>query len=401
MARYALVLGVLCALGPVAIDMYLPAMPEMAATLGASAGQIQASLVTFFVGLSLGQLLFGPVSDAVGRRPPILFGLGLFALAGFACAIARSAEALVWARLAQGLGASIGFGVGTAVIRDRYTGSEYARLFALCILVLGVSPVLAPLAGSLIIAAGSWRYIFWTAAVLGMAAIAMVLFLLPESHPSHLRTSGGAGGALRAYGRLLRDRRFLGLGVSNGLAQGAFFAYLAGSSFVLVQGYGLSPFMFSIIFGINAIGLVGGAQFAPNLMRKLGPERLILIAGAVLAVAVLIPLAAELAHRNSLAVLLPCLFVAVTAVSQTGAPSMMLAMRDHGRSAGTASAMLGALQIASGALTSGVVAALANGTAMPMVGTIAACGCAAFALYGLCLRGEGSPGRSVKPELST
>jgi DHA1 family bicyclomycin/chloramphenicol resistance-like MFS transporter len=384
MARYALVLGALFALGPLAIDMYLPAMPAMAGTLSASAGEVQASLMTFFLGMSSGQLIFGPVSDAIGRRPPIFFGLALFIAAGIACALAPNASFLTGARLLQGLGASVGFVVGAAVIRDRYTGVEYARLFALCILVLGVSPVLAPLAGSLVISVAPWRAIFWITSSLGLAVVALTVLLLPETHPPQARSLGVAA-ALGAYRRVLSDRHFVGLTLANAFGQGAFFAYLAGSSFVLIEGFGLSPLLFSLVFAMNAIGLVGGAQFAPNLIHRFGPERLILAASGVLVVAAAIPVAAELTHRDSLWVLLPALFVTVTALSQLGAPTMALALRDHGKSAGTASAIMGAAQIGSGALASGVVAALANGSAAPMIGTIAACGLCAFALYRIVL----------------
>jgi DHA1 family bicyclomycin/chloramphenicol resistance-like MFS transporter len=341
--------------------------------------------------MSSGQLLFGPVSDAVGRRPPIFIGLTLFILAGVACALAPDGRVLIAARLAQGLGASVGFAVSAAVIRDRYTGAEYARLFALCVLVLGVSPVLAPLAGSLIIAAVSWRYIFWATVGLGLGAMVLVVLLLPETHPPESRMQGGVGATLRTYVRLLSDRRFMSLGLANAVAQGAFFAYLAGSSFVLIQNYGLSPLLFSVAFGVNAIGLIGGAQFAPNLMRRLGPERLIRLASALLAVAALIPLAAELAHLNSLPVLLAALFVAVTAISQIGTPAMVLALRDYGHAAGAASALLGSFQIASGAVASGAVAAFADGSSMPMIAALAACGVGAFLLFALALRARPTP----------
>jgi DHA1 family bicyclomycin/chloramphenicol resistance-like MFS transporter len=386
MVRFALVLGLLCAIGPFAIDMYLPAMPSMARALSASPGDIQATLTTFFVGLASGQLLFGPVSDAIGRKPPIFFGMALFVVASGVCALASSVELLILARLLQGLGASCGFVVSTAIIRDRYTGAQYARLFALCILVLGVSPVLAPLVGSLILEVSSWRNIFWAAAGLGAFAAVLVATVLPETNLAEQRAGGGPAAAFRVYVRLLRDGRFMVIALANATAWGAFFAYLAGSSFVLIDNYGLSPMGFSLVFAMNAIGLVGGAQVAPNLMRKLGPARQILAASGVLAAATLGLLLAHLMGLATLPVVLALLFIGITAMSQIGTPAMVLALAEYGQAAGAAAAVLGSLQIAAGAVLSGVIAALADGTPRPMIASIAACGVGAFLLFLLALR---------------
>lgn len=386
MTRFALVLGLLCAIGPFAIDMYLPAMPSMARALGASAGDIQATLTTFFVGLAFGQLLFGPVSDAIGRKPPIFLGLGLFIVASAVCATTSDVAVLIPARLAQGLGASVGFVVSTAVIRDRYTGAEYARLFALCILVLGVSPVLAPLAGSLILQSGSWRWIFWAAAAIAAFAVLLVAAVLPETHHPEHRATGGPLAAFRTYIGILGDRRFMVIALANAMAWGAFFSYLAGSSFVLIDNYGLSPMGFSLVFAMNAIGLVGGSQVAPNLMRKLGPARLILVGSGVLAAAAVILLLAHLTGLAALVVVLAALFVGFTAMSQISTPAMALALADYGKAAGAAAAVLGSLQIAAGALFSGLLAAFADGTPRPMIVSIAVCALAAFGLFAVALR---------------
>ena len=386
MTRFAIVLGALSALGPFAIDMYLPAMPAMAGALHASPGQVQATLMSFFIGLAAGQLFFGPVSDRLGRRGPIYFGLGLFVASSVVSALAPSVEWLIAARLVQGLAASVGFVVGNAVIRDLHSGPEAARLFALRFLVLGVSPVISPFVGSAIIVAGSWRLIFWAATAIGVGLILLTMALLPETHPRSARAQGERGMSTRAYLHVLTDRRFMALAVAGAFGQGAFFAYLSGSSFVFIQDLGLSPFMYSVVFGVNAVGLVGGAQVAPNLMRKLGPERLILLGSGVQAVVVTILLVAGLVHQATLWVLVPTLFIAIAAFGQVGAPASVLALSNHQRTSGTASAVLGSMQIGSGALVSGVVAALANGTSMPMIGAIAACGIASFLLYVLAVR---------------
>jgi DHA1 family bicyclomycin/chloramphenicol resistance-like MFS transporter len=381
MARFAIVLGALSALGPFAIDMYLPAMPAMGKALHATDGQVQASLMSFFAGLACGQLLFGPISDRLGRRLPIYFGLALFVACSVVCALATSIEALVVARLFQGLSASVGFVVGSAVIRDLHTGPEAARLFALRMLVLGVSPVVSPFVGSFAVLLGSWRLIFWIACGIGLFCVLLVLLLLPETNPPERRAELRARRAGNAYLTVISDRRFMAIVLGLALGQGAFFAYLSGSAFVFIETHHLSPFMFSLVFGINAVGLIGGAQITPNLMRRIGPERVILTGAGMQAVAVLVLLAATLSGHESLPVLVAALFVAVTAYGQVGAPSAVLALKDHAERSGTASAVMGSLQIGSGALTSGLVAAFANGTSLPMVAVIAACATASFLVY--------------------
>ena len=276
--RNALVLGMLSAVGPFAIDMYLPAFPAIARDLNADIGAVQMSLMSFFLAVSLCQILYGPISDRVGRKPPIYFGLTLFVLAGIGCSFVQSAEALIALRFVQGVGACASMVITRAIIRDLHTGHEAARLMATTMLVFSVSPILAPLAGSTLTEFFSWRVIFWVIALIGLGGLAVVAFLLPETRAPAARTSGSVGDIARTYLSLLKDRRFLGLVFIGGLGQASFFAYLAGSSVVFIEHFGLTPSLYSLIFATNAIAFIGGAQFNSYLMRRFGAERVVRLA---------------------------------------------------------------------------------------------------------------------------
>ena len=207
----ALVLGLLSAIGPFAIDMYLPALPSIGQSLGASMGAVQASLMAFFISLGIGQIIYGPVSDMVGRKPPLYFGLVLFAVASVGCALAPDIETLVVLRFIQGLGACAGMVVPRAIVRDLHTGVEATRLTSLLMLVFSVSPILAPLAGSVLIEIVGWRSVFWAVMVAAVLGIVLLATSLPETRPPEERVNSSVGSALAAYGVLLRDKHFLGL----------------------------------------------------------------------------------------------------------------------------------------------------------------------------------------------
>ena len=273
--KMALILGLLSAIGPFAIDMYLPALPDIGASLGASVGAVQWSLTAFFLALGAGQLFYGPISDMVGRKPPLYFGLGLFTVASVGCALASDIETLVALRFLQGLGAAAGMAIPRAVVRDLHTGTDAARLMSLLILVFSVSPILAPLAGSGVIALTGWRGVFWVVAVAAVAGLALVYGSLQETRPASDRVESSLGGALRAYALLLRDWHYLGLVFIGGCAMAGFFVYLAGSPFVLINHYGLTPTQYSLAFGVNAAAFIGASQFTATLGERFGMVRVV------------------------------------------------------------------------------------------------------------------------------
>jgi len=234
------ILGILGAVGPLAIDLYLPGMPQITAELGIGEGVVQFSLMTFLAGLMVGQLFLGPVSDRVGRRPMIIAGMLLFIAASLGCAFVQSGEQLLVLRFIQGLGASIGRAIGMAVIRDLYTGPTAAKLVGMMMLVLGLAPILGPLLGSAILMFASWRWIFVLLAVFGAGCIVMVLALMPETRLPEQRTSSHPIAALRNYGTLLFSRQYMPYVATMALAQAGIYAYLTGSSFVFINIHGLA-----------------------------------------------------------------------------------------------------------------------------------------------------------------
>lgn len=376
--RAALVLGLLSAIGPFAIDMYLPALPTIGQSLGASMGAVQASLMAFFVALGIGQIIYGPVSDMVGRKAPLYFGLLLFAAGSVGCALAPDIHTLVVLRFVQGLGACAGMVIPRAVVRDLHTGHDAARLMSLLMLVFSVSPILAPLAGSFLIEAFGWRSVFW--AVLVAAALGLVLLAtsLPETRPAAERLGSSVGSALKAYGVLLRDRHYLGLVLIGAFGISSFFAYLANSSFVLIDHYGLTPRQYSLAFAANAASFIGISQFTGRLGRRFGLVPLVRAAVAGYAAVMVLLLALQLGGVERLEVLIALLFVGYGFLGLVVPTTAVLALEEHGAIAGTASALMGTLQFMTGALVMAVVGLFVNGTALPMVVGIA--GAAVMAL---------------------
>ncbi|MET0520283.1 MAG: multidrug effflux MFS transporter [Burkholderiaceae bacterium] len=376
--KIALVLGLLSAVGPFAIDMYLPALPAIGRSLGAGSADVQMSLTAFFLSLGLGQLLYGPVSDMVGRKPPLYFGLGLFAATSIGCALATDIHTLIGLRLLQGLGAAAGMVIPRAVVRDLHTGTDAARLMSLLMLVFSVSPILAPLAGSLVIAASGWRGVFWAVTVAALAGIAMMASLLGETRPAADRVESSLGSALRGYALLLRDRHFMGLVFIGSFAIGGFFIYLANSPFVMIGHYGLTPTQYSLAFALNAASFIGSSQLAGRLGERFGMVPVVKAAACACAAAVLALLAYFLLGGEQLAVLIVGYLIASAFMGLVIPMTSVLALDEHGEIAGTASALLGTVQMLTGAVLMAVSGPYIQGRPLPMVAGMA--GGAVFAL---------------------
>ncbi|MDM0051709.1 multidrug effflux MFS transporter [Variovorax sp. J22R115] len=370
--RIALVLGLLSAIGPFAIDMYLPALPEIGSSLGAGIGPVQMSLTAFFLSLGVGQLLYGPVSDMVGRKPPLYFGLVLFALASIGCALATDIEMLIALRFLQGLGAAAGMAIPRAVVRDLHTGNDAARLMSLLMLVFSVSPILAPLVGSAVIAFTGWRGVFWAVTVAAVVGLATVASVLKETRPAEQRVESSLGSALKAYGVLLRDTHYLGLVFIGAFAMAGFFTYLANSSFVMIDHYGLSPTLYSVAFGVNAAAFFGAAQFNGPLCERFGIVRVVKSSVSACGIVMTLMFAYYLSGGDRLAVLIMLYFIASALMGFVIPTTSVLALEKHGAIAGTASALLGTLQMLTGSLVMAVVGAFTNGKPLPMVAGMAA-----------------------------
>jgi DHA1 family bicyclomycin/chloramphenicol resistance-like MFS transporter len=385
--KNAVVLGLLSAVGPFAIDMYLPALPSIAADLKASTAATQMTLTAFFLAIGLCQLAYGPVSDMVGRKPPLYVGLALFTAGSIGCALSPDVGWLVAFRFVQGLGASAMMVIPRAIIRDLHTGVEATRLMSLVMLVFSVSPILAPLTGSALIVPFGWRAVFVAVTVAAIIGLLLLATLFPETRPAEDRIKVSVGGVLDGFGQLFRDWHFLGLTLIGGLGMASFFSFLASSSFVYIGHYGLTPTQYSIAFAANAIGFIGASQLAASLGARFGIPRVVLGAVALHALFAVVLLIATLLGADSLAILIALLFLSFAFLGLVIPSSMILALENHGPIAGIASALGGTLQMVAGGIMIAVVSQFFDGTSRPMVAAIALCACAALVTSLFTLRG--------------
>ena len=390
-ATIVLILGALWALSTFATDLFLPAMPAAAKALGASESAMALNLTAVLVGLGVGQLLAGPISDGTGRRPVMLAGLVVFTLSALACMAAASVEVLIGVRLVQGLAAAFGYAVGNAFVTDHKRGSGAARLLSWVIVVGATAPVVASLSGAQMLRLLGWRGPFLLLAAVGLLTLVAATFGLPESLPKERRLRGGAGTAFRTMMALSRDARFMGYSLTSALVCVVFFAYLAGSSFVYQGIYGVSATTFSILFAVNALGMLAAGRLNHRLLGRFSPKALlaaVLVAYAVAGVAVLL---VALSGGLSLWAMAVPLFVIVAGLGFIFPDLTALALSLHPEAAGTAAAYFGALRLALGALATPLVGVGGGASPVPMGILTAAASVAALVLFLLVSRraGEG------------
>lgn len=393
-AQFVFILGALSAFGPLSTDMYLPALPSLARDFATSASLTQLTLSACFLGLGVGQAIAGPLSDTLGRRRPLLIGLAAYALASLLCVVAPSVLMLLVLRFIQGLAGAAGIVIARAIVRDLYTGVAAARFFSLLMLVNGLAPILAPLFGGLLLHFTSWRGVFMTLTIIGALLLVAAATGIGETLPPDRRQSGGIRATLTTFRRLFTDHSYMGYALSCGLAFAAMFAYISGSPFVLQDIYGLSPQVFSILFGINALGLVVASQVNGRLVGRIAPLRLLtigLVATATGGVALFIVVALG---NIGLIGILPSLFIVVSSLGLVLPNATALALADHPHTAGSASALLGMLQFSLGAAAAPFVGALGSQTALPMAVLIAALGIAAFMVFAVLATGFRFDGRN-------
>jgi DHA1 family bicyclomycin/chloramphenicol resistance-like MFS transporter len=368
--KLVLVLGALIALGPLTIDMYLPALPSIATDLETTSSTIQLTLTGTLLGLAFGQLLIGPISDAVGRKGPLLAGTALHVLASVMCLIAPNVELLGAARVLQGLGASAGAVLALAMIRDLFDGRAAATLLSRLILVMGAAPIVAPTLGGLLLRWTQWRGVFAALAVLGAVILSLAVAGLTETLPPQRRRRLAVLGTLKTYGGLLRDWAFVGLVLVAGFAMAALFGYVAGASFVFQQQFGLNQQQFGLLFGAGAVWLIAATQLNPRLLRRYEPRQILVGAAVAASLAgVLLVTMSATGAGGLLGVVLPLWAVLFGAgLMLPNAP--VLALSRHGEAAGTAAALLGAVQFGVGALISPLVGVLGN-DALAMAAVVA------------------------------
>jgi DHA1 family bicyclomycin/chloramphenicol resistance-like MFS transporter len=347
------------------------------------------TLMVFFVAFGLCQIVYGPVSDMVGRKPPLYFGLVIFGLGSVGCALSPSIGWLIAFRILQGVGASSVMVIPRAIVRDMHTGVEATRLMALMMLVFSVAPILAPLVGSGLIVPFGWRAVFVAVTLVAILGLVLLTFFQPETRLPKDRIRISVASLVGGFGKLLRDGRFLGLTFMAGLGMSSFFVFLASSSFIYIDHFGLTPTQYSLTFSVNAVGFIGASQFAAKLGGRFGMARVVTTAVSCYAVAAVALFAVTFSGVDSLAVLMVMLFVAYAFLGLVIPTTMVLALDEHGPIAGMASALGGTLQMVTGALMIVVVSIFFDGTALPMVTAIAACAVGALILSRLTLARRG------------
>lgn len=368
---FLLILGALTAFAPMSIDMYLPSLPTLAGELDGTAAGAQATVATFFAGMAAGQLLYGPVSDRLGRKGPMLFGVGLYLAATVGCALATSLPMLVGMRLAQALGGCAGVVIARAVVRDRFDHRESARIFSVLMLIMGVAPILAPLAGGFVLSVAGWRTIFWV--LFGFAALTglAVLLGLPETRSEATAVRARSESPLKAYAALLTNRGVVAYTLTGSLATTAMFTYIAASPAIVIQHFGVPASAFGWVFGANAVGIIGASQLNRLLLRRYTPDQVLRASTLAAFVAAAVLLATSTTGFGGLWGVLVPLFFAVAGhglASPNGAAS---ALAFDPQRAGSLSALFGAVQAGLGALGAAVASALENGTPVPMAAVIA------------------------------
>ncbi|QGK68590.1 Bcr/CflA family efflux MFS transporter [Allosaccharopolyspora coralli] len=364
--RFALILGGLTAFGPLSVDMYLPALPQLTTALGTSSAQAQLTLTTVLLGLAFGQLIAGPVSDAVGRRGPLLVGVSLYTVVSVLCAVAVSVEQLTVLRLVQGLSAAAGMVIARAAIRDLYSGAEATRFFSALMLVTGLAPILAPVIGGGVLTYTTWRGVFVVLAGFGALLLAVVAFALPETKPQRWRQPLKWRATARTFGMLLRTRSFLGNALAAGFGIAVMFAYVSGSSYVLQDVYGMSPQAFALTFGLNSVGLVACGQINGLLAGRVATEQQLLGRALIAATVSGAVLVTTVAAGLPLVAVLAAMFVLISCMGFVMPNAAMLALADHREVSGSASALLGACQFVIGALAAPLVGLGGVESALPM-----------------------------------
>jgi MFS transporter, DHA1 family, multidrug resistance protein len=394
---FVLVLGAGSAFGPLSIDMYLPGLPEMARSFGASASETQVTLTACLVGLALGQMYAGPLSDRLGRRRPFITGVVAYAIASVLCALAPSIYLLVLLRLVQGLSGAAGLVISRAIVRDMHSGAAAARFFSMLMLVNGLAPILAPVFGGQLLKVTSWRGVFVALAIIGALLAAAATAGLPETLPPERRRSDGVRATLRVLRMLLADRAFVGYSLACGLAFAAMFSYIAGSPFVLEDVYGISPQVFSAVFAVNACGIVAASQLNRRLLGSFSLRALLrgglsVTAGGGIALLVVV----AIGGLGVWAVLVP-LFLVVASIGIVMPNATALALSEHPDVAGSASALVGVLQFMVGAAAAPLVGVAGNDTAVPMALMIALLGVGGITAMTVLTRGRATSAAARTP----
>ncbi|MFT6105986.1 MAG: DHA1 family bicyclomycin/chloramphenicol resistance-like MFS transporter [Rickettsiales bacterium] len=372
---FIIILGSIVAIGPLAIDMYLPAFSEMASFFAVSNDKIQLTLSSYFIGIAVGQIFYGPVIDRFGKKPPLIFGLLLFVVTSFLCALTEEIDQMIWLRFFQAAGACSCFVVMRAIVRDLFSPQESARVFSYLLLVMGIAPIVAPLLGGYVLINFGWQAIFWFLGSFALLLILVSILYLPESQAGD--KSQKISGAFRKYYGIVKDKNFLFYSLSGGFSACGMFIYIVGSPFVIIEIFGISPENYGWVFGINAVGYVFAAQVNGYLLKSFELKRLLNVAFKISLFAAILLMICGVYFPNIWAVS-AAFFLYVSLIGVITPNSSALSLANQRTHSGSASALFGTIQFTICAVAAFLISHFHNGTIMPMIIAISSCGIIAF-----------------------
>lgn len=370
---WLILMGALTAIGPLSIDMYLPAFPAIASGLGAQSSEVERTLAAYLSGMACAQLIYGPLADRFGRKPPLYGALILYIIASAGCALATSVEVLTICRIFQAMGGAAGMVIPRAVVRDHYSTQEAARALSMLMLIMGIAPILAPVVGAQILAWVGWRGIFVTITLCGIALLWTLSKVMVETLAPEKQIKLSWGNIFRTYGGLLLHWRFMAFALSGGLASATMFSYIVGSPRLFIEHFGVSPQTYGLLFGMNAASLIVGSQVCARLLKHHSPMKILPWALGGMMTAGLVALLFALTHLASLQSVMGCMLVFMFCYGFVGPNSAALALSDQGHQLGSASALMGTISISCGALAGLLVSLMQMPGPMPLALSMAGC----------------------------
>ncbi|NYT65120.1 multidrug effflux MFS transporter [Alcaligenaceae bacterium] len=374
-------MGLLSALGPLAIDMYLPAFPAMANSLGTTPGAIERTLASYLFGLALAQIVYGPFADRYGRRKPLIFGLVVFIVASVGCAYSSDVEHLIWWRIAQAFGGAAGMVIPRAVIRDHFDTRDSSKALSLLMLIMGATPIIAPILGGQVLIFANWRWIFGIMTVGGGLLLLGVVKTMRESLVPERMIALSFSTIGRNYMGLLKHKRFMFYTLAGGFGSAGMFAYIAGSPRIFIEIFDVDPRYFGFLFGLNAAALILSSQVSARLLNRYAPETLMKKAQIMLVIMTLTGLVLTLINWLTLALLMVCLVGFMASQGFVSPNTAALALREQSNRLGVASALMGTLQMLCGASAGLAVSIWQSSSPLPLTGILALCACISW-LFG-------------------